>query len=76
MNPHEPRSAQPHSHLFTVRLWQEALGNDAYEVRMQVRHVLSGEIRYFREWLALVAYLRKIVHAANQSGGPCGRQCE
>ena len=50
---------QPHqrTHLFTVRLWVELSGDDQREVRMQVRHVLSGETRYFRTWPEVVAFL-------------------
>ncbi len=48
-------SAVPH--LFTVRVWYELLEADDWEVRMQTRHILSGETRYFREWSLLAAYL-------------------
>jgi hypothetical protein len=52
-------SDQPHprSYLFTVRLWVELFGENQHEVRMQVKHVLSGETRYFRTWPAVVAFL-------------------
>ena len=46
-----------HSHLFTLRVWYEALDAEQREVRVQVRHVLSGETRYFRDWVACEAYL-------------------
>jgi hypothetical protein len=46
-----------HSSLFTVRVWREALGDQPGEVRMQIRHVLSGETRYFRTWVQVVEYL-------------------
>jgi hypothetical protein len=39
------------SQLFTLRIWYELLEEDQYEVRMQVKHILSGETRYFRQWL-------------------------
>ena len=48
---------QYQSHLFTVRLWAEDLGDGRAEWRGQVQHVLSGETRYFREWPALIAWL-------------------
>lgn len=49
-------SAKPahRSHLFTVRLWLEELGDGQTEWRGQVQHVLSGERRYFRDWATLV----------------------
>jgi hypothetical protein len=57
MNPHEAPKELLRSHLFTVRLWQEKIGGNEYEVRMQVRHVLSGEVRYFRTWPELARFL-------------------
>ena len=56
MNPKTLQDNQS-SHLFTVRVWREPLGQGHSEWRGQVRHVLSGEVRYFREWAQLVAYL-------------------
>jgi hypothetical protein len=38
-------------------LWVEALGHGQEEVRMQVKHVLSGETRYFRNGSLLLTYL-------------------
>lgn len=54
MSQQHPR---PSSHLFTVRLWLEALGDGQNEVRCKVQHVLSGETHYFREGSALLIYL-------------------
>jgi hypothetical protein len=48
----------PSSHLFTLRLWPEALGDSQSEWRGQVRHVTGGETRYFRDWEVLVAFLQ------------------
>lgn len=48
---------RPRSHLFMVRVWLEDLGDGKAEWRGQVKHVLSGEVRYFREWSALVDHL-------------------
>ena len=62
MKPHEPLQVQPRSHLFTVRLWQEEVCTDRYEVRLQVRHVVSGETRYFRHWHDAVTYLLMKLH--------------
>jgi hypothetical protein len=47
------------SHLFTLRVWPEYLGDGRTEWRGQVRHVPSGETYYFREWPALVAALQQ-----------------
>lgn len=50
----KPSQPPPRSHLFTVRLWREDLGDGRVEWRGQVQHVLSGETRYFRDWATLV----------------------
>ena len=55
---------QHQSHLFTVRLWLEDLGDGRAEWRGQVQHVLSGETHYFREWEALLALLRAMLPTA------------
>jgi hypothetical protein len=46
------------THLFTVRLWAESLGDNHFEWRGQARHVLSGRVCTFREWPSLVAFLQ------------------
>jgi hypothetical protein len=48
---------QHQSHLFTLRVWLEDLGDGRAEWRGQVQHVLSGETHYFRQWETLVALL-------------------
>ena len=53
---------QPLSHLFTVRLWQEELGNGQTEVRGKVQHVSSGEVRYFRDWPMLAYGIETFTH--------------
>jgi hypothetical protein len=56
------RHTQNHnSHFFTVRVWQEELGNDQTEWRGKVQHVHTGEVRYFREWPTLVTVLLKML---------------
>lgn len=49
----EKPSRRTHSQLFTVRVWQEDLGEGQSEWRGWVKHVASGEERYFRTWPAL-----------------------
>ncbi len=59
------------SHLFTVRVWQEDLGNDQLEWRGKVQHVHSGEALYFREWTMLVTSLLKMLaEPANPESHP------
>jgi hypothetical protein len=45
--------------LFTVRVWEEDTGEGRSEWRGQVRHVLSGETCYFRDWQSLVTFITK-----------------
>lgn len=44
------------SYLFTVRLWCEDLGDGQIRWRGQVKHVLSGEAHWFRDWKELLAH--------------------
>ncbi len=46
-----------HSHLFTLRIWQEEIEADKTEWRGKVQLFPSGEVRYFREWDALTPLL-------------------
>ena len=41
------------SQLFTLRVWQEALGDGRFEIRGTLKHILSGETHHFRGWPAL-----------------------
>ncbi len=59
----EMKRQQPFSHLFTVRLWREELGNGQTELRGKVQHVSSGEARYFRDWPTLIAFLQGLLSA-------------
>jgi hypothetical protein len=61
-----------HSHLFTVRLWREHLGNGESEWRGKVEYVPSREARYFREWSILIAFLLEVLSQQDlqaESGG-------
>jgi hypothetical protein len=53
--------SQPHSHLFTLRIWGEVLDGEYAEWRGKVQHVVSGEIRYLRDWNDLLAVLLDMV---------------
>jgi hypothetical protein len=57
MTVHDRDPVNVQSHLFTVRLWVEAVSDGQTEVRMQVKHVLSGEMRHFREGSAAMAFM-------------------
>ncbi len=62
----------PRTHVFIVRLWNESLDQDTSEWRGQVKHVPSGNTRYFLEWVALVEYLKAMLAGAeeDESIGP------
>lgn len=62
-----------HSHLFTIRIWPESLGGGEREWRGQVRHVLSGETYYFREWPALVSLLMEMLPEDDSPGYTASR---
>jgi hypothetical protein len=49
------------SHLFTVRLWAEDIGNGQREWRGRIQHVTSGEAYYFRDWPTLIVHLLKLL---------------
>jgi hypothetical protein len=62
----------PTTHLFTVRIWEEDLGGGQIEWRGGLRHVLSGDTRYFRDWPALVAHLREMLGELDEEAGEDG----
>ena len=55
------------SHLFTVRVWLEDLGEGQTEWRGKIQHVLSGEARYFRDWTGLVEQMKAMAHGTSSS---------
>lgn len=59
-------SQQP-SHLFTLRLWKEPLGDGLMELRFQVQYVLTGESRIFRDDETMVAYLRAKIEESERA---------
>lgn len=60
-------ATRPPTHLFMVRVWLEDLGDGKTEWRGQVKHVLSGEVRYFRDWAALAVYLKEMLPGIAES---------
>jgi hypothetical protein len=55
--PQEPEQVK--SQLFILRVWEENLGDSRSEIRGQLKHILSGETEYFREWSNLLALLQQ-----------------
>ena len=56
------------SHLFMLRLWPEDLGGDQTDWRGSVRHVNSGEVRYFRDWPAMETFVEELLHRDDPQG--------
>lgn len=56
MQERESDKRHGNSELFTIRLWLEELG-EGVDYRGQVKHVVSGASRHFREWADLEAFL-------------------
>ena len=50
------------SHLFMLRLWPEDLGGGQTDWRGSIQHVNSGELRYFRDWPTLQAFVEELLH--------------
>ena len=65
----KPSRSLSRSHSFAVRVWQEDLGEGCFEWRGQVRHMLSGETRYFRDWQSLAAFIVESAVEADAAAG-------
>ena len=61
----EPEQLAPRSHLFTVRLWLEPLGEGKTEWRGKVQHVPSGEAKYVRDWATLKAFFDSMLQTSD-----------
>jgi hypothetical protein len=62
----DPDRPLQRSHLFTVRLWTEPLGDGRLERRGQVQHLLSGERYAFRDWTTLLNFLEEMVQRLDE----------
>ncbi len=49
------------SQSFILRLWLEDLGEGSAEWRGKMQSVLSGEVRYFRDWHTLITSLDEML---------------
>lgn len=67
MNPIQ-RSRKGHrSHLFTVRVWSEEMGNGLVEWRGKVQLLTNKDTRYFRNWTALTSLLTTMLSGVENS---------
>ena len=62
-SPDQNHPTQYNTHLFTVRVWQEAVSHTEAEWRGRLQHVPSGQVYYFRNWSALIRHLLSILPA-------------
>jgi len=63
-----PRSTT--SHLFTIRVWREELGDGRSEWRGKAQHVTSREAFYFRDWQELIKQLRSVLEQQEHTDHP------
>jgi hypothetical protein len=54
------------SHLFTLRLWAEALEEGQDEWRGRIHCVGTDEVRYFRDWPGLIPLLLAMLRDAER----------
>jgi hypothetical protein len=57
----QPLTTGTRTQLFTVRIWLEGTG-DAAEYRGEVRNVVSGAFRGFRDWSELTDFMVARLH--------------
>jgi hypothetical protein len=62
---HLPSISDP-SQLFTVRVWKESVQHGSPQVRVQVKHVLSGATRTFSEWSQVLAFIVEKMQAVQE----------
>ena len=55
----EQETQHPSSRLFTLRLWQEELGEGQAEWRGRAQDIATGSGAYFRDWPGLIAVLTR-----------------
>jgi hypothetical protein len=56
-----------HSQLFALRLWTEQTEPEINDLRFKVQHVLSGEVRYARNWSEVEAFVMQTFHDVESS---------
>lgn len=66
---HTPPPSQ-NSHLFMLKLWAEMVRPGEIEWRGRLQHVVSGEVRYFHGWPALISQIEELLAAAGAGADP------
>lgn len=65
----------PPSQLFLARIWKEPRSRGGNGVRVQIRHVLSGETRYFSRWRDVVRFLLEQMEEERENEGRAESGC-
>jgi hypothetical protein len=60
--------------LFTIRLWHETGANGQVEWRGEVKNIISGEVRYFRDWITLALLLPRMLGDDTIGGDLAGKE--
>ncbi len=61
----EAEISKQRSHLFTLRLWLEDLGDGHADWRGKVQYVNNGEACYFRDWQTLETFVERLFRKVN-----------
>ena len=54
-------SRSPPTVIFTLRLWQEPLGDGRSEWRGEIKNLSTGEVRYVRLWEEIAALVPEML---------------
>jgi len=69
----ESETQHPSSRLFTIRLWQEELGEGQTEWRGRAQDIATGSAKNFRDWPGLITFLTRPLETADS---PCDEPAE
>jgi hypothetical protein len=67
LSDHELYGLSTPSQLFTVRVWVEPSQDGGTQMRVQVKHVLSGATRTLREWSQVIAFIENRLQDREES---------
>ena len=68
------RSNQARSHLFTIRVWPEEVGEGKCGARVEwrgrIQYAANSETLYFRDWDSMLAFLSGKLDSSSVPGEP------
>jgi hypothetical protein len=53
----DPFDSSVNSHLFTLRVWIESSNDERLQVRVQIKHILSGTTGNFLKWSQVIDFI-------------------